>query len=138
MRKLKNRKTAKKSADRWFSKFIRLRDSDSNGLIQCITCGKVTHWKRAHAGHFMSRRFESTRYDEKNVASQCVSCNTFGQGQQFKFGQWIDKTYGKGTAEKLEIKSKQLCKRKKFDYEVLSDTYKKKVKELAKDKGIEL
>ena len=78
----------------------------------------------------MSRRYEATRYDEKNCAPQCVSCNTFNQGEQFRFGQWIDKTYGDGTAEKLEQKSKIVCKRKQFDYEMIAQEYKMKLEEL--------
>jgi hypothetical protein len=84
-------------------------------------------WKSMHCGHFMSRRYESTRYDEKNVAPQCVSCNTFHQGRQYRFGRWIDETYGQGTAERLEVKSKIPCKRTQADYEYIAGEYARKI-----------
>ena len=130
MRKSKNKKSSKAKADRYFSLYIRLSNCDSNGLTKCVTCGKVSHYKSLHTGHFMGRRYEATRYDEKNCAPQCVACNTFNQGEQFRFGQWIDKTYGEGTAEKLEQKSKMVCKRKQFDYEMIAQEYKMKLEEL--------
>lgn len=45
-------------------------------------------------------------------------------------GQYIDKKYGQGTAEQLEIKSKMLCKRKQFDYEQIAKEYKSKLDDL--------
>ena len=35
----------KKELDKWFSLFIRLRDATDEGLVQCFTCGKVSHYK---------------------------------------------------------------------------------------------
>jgi hypothetical protein len=31
--------------DTSFSEFIRLRDSDKNGVCKCITCGDFKHWQ---------------------------------------------------------------------------------------------
>ena len=84
----------------------------------------------------MGRYFKSTRFDEKNCNLQCKKCNTFAEGKQFEHGQFIDKKYGLGTAEKLLIKSKQLCKRNRHDFAVLADYYRKKVKRLEKELGI--
>ena len=126
MRKSKTKKLSKQKADRAFSKFIRLRDSNSNGLSQCITCGTFKNWKDMDCGHFISRRFESTRYDEKNANSQCKKCNRFENGNQFEHGVKIDEKYGKGTAEKLLQKSKMICKRKQFDYEMIAQEYRDK------------
>ena len=130
MRKSKTKKLAKDKADRYYSEYVRRSNSDSNGLTKCVTCGKVSHWKNMHTGHFMSRRYESTRYDERNTGVQCVSCNTFHQGRQFRFAQHIDKKHGEGTAEQLEMKSKMLCKRNQFDYEYIAKEYKDKIKSL--------
>lgn len=84
-------------------------------------------WKSLHCGHFISRRYEATRYDEMNCAPQCVSCNTFHQGRQFEFGLWIDKTYGHGTADTILALSRKIMKRTQFDYEVIAEYYKKKL-----------
>ena len=68
----KNIKLAKAKADKYFSLFIRERDKDKG----CVTCGKFTDNK--DCGHFLSRRFESTRFDEKNAHGQCQKCNRLG------------------------------------------------------------
>jgi len=95
-----------KHLDVLFSKFVRLRDADSDGLVRCCTCGKVDHWKKRQCGHFMSRRHLATRWEEKNTGSQCVSCNIFKQGEQVEFAKYLDKRYGEGTAEAMRIKSR--------------------------------
>jgi len=77
----------------------------------------------------MSRRHEATRYNEQNCAPQDTKCNTFNQGEQFKFGVYIDNRYGAGTAEKLEILSKVSCKRSWFDYKQISDELFEKLKQ---------
>lgn len=58
----------------------------------------------------MSRKFYSTRWDETNCQVQCVSCNIFRQGEQFKFGVLLDKKYGKKTAQSLLLKSHKIQK----------------------------
>ena len=83
-----------------------------------------------HAGHFQSRRHLSTRWDEINVQNQCPKCNLFSQGEQFKFGLYLDSLYGEGTAEHLQIKAQQLNKMTVQDYQDLIDYYGQKVKEL--------
>ena len=58
-----------KKLDAIFSQYIRLKDADHKGDVTCFTCGKVSHYKKGiQNGHFQSRRFMSTRYDEKNCS----------------------------------------------------------------------
>lgn len=113
-----------KKADTWFSKFIRERDKDK----PCITCGK--HTDKKDCGHFMSRRFQSTRYDEKNAHGQCEKCNRFQYGNQYEHALMIDKMYGQGTSHEINLKSKMLCKRNQSDFEYIALEYKKKYEEL--------
>ncbi len=136
-----------KTVDKWFSKFIRLRDCDEDLKVKCCTCGKYYSLlfnnplgfnPDVHAGHFISRDSKATRYDEQNADGQCIVCNTFHGGKQFEHALFIDKKYGPGTAEKILIKSKQLCKRTRYDLEVLGTYYRKEAQKLAKEKGIKL
>lgn len=113
-----------------FSEYIRLRDADENGFITCITSGRRVHWKEADAGHFISRRHMATKYNEKNVNAQSRHDNRFAAGKQFEYALAIDKKYGKGTAEKLLIQSKQTCKLGQFEIDQMTKYYKEKVKEL--------
>ena len=123
----KSKKLAKAKADKYFSEYIRRRDSNKEGIGKCITCGKIGHWKDMHNGHFLSRRYESTRFDPQNCALQCPACNTFNQGRQFEFGIAIDKRYGIGTAQQLLQKSQMLCKRNQNDYEEIALEFKNKL-----------
>lgn len=121
---------------RIFSTYIRLRDADENGYITCITSGRRVHWTEADAGHFISRRHLATKFDEQNVNAQSRHDNRFAAGKQYEYGLAIDRKYGKGTAEKLLLKSRQVCKRGKYEIEVMEKYYKEKVKELKKGKNL--
>lgn len=87
----------KRDADKVFSKYIRLRDG---GV--CITCPDGIG---NQAGHFQSRRFNSTRYDQENVNGQCSVCNVFRHGEQYKYALAVELKFGEGTAEKLSKKA---------------------------------
>ena len=128
----------KKELDKWFSLYIRLRNATLEGMVQCFTCGKVGHYKSGgmQCGHFMSRRFLATRYDELNQI-QCVKCNMFEQGMQWQFGLNLDAKYGEGTAEEMQYKARQTVKFSRIDYEEKISYYKSAVKNLKKEKGIE-
>ncbi len=120
----------KKELDKVFSEFIRLRHSTIEGVVICFTCNKQDHWKRMQAGHFMSRRHLSTRWDEVNVQVQCVRCNMFNQGEQYKFGKLLDVRIGDNVSEALEAQAKLNVKYSRSDYEDLLKRYKDKVKKL--------
>ena len=129
----------KKELDKIFSIYIRLREATDNGLCQCFTCGKVAHYKQGgmQCGHFQSRRFLATRFDEQNCQVQCQKCNIWSQGEQYKFGLHIDGKYGEGTAEELQYKARQTVKLSRVDYEEEISYYKEAVNKLKKAKGIE-
>ena len=120
----------KKKLDSLFSQYIRIRNADHLGRVKCFTCGVEKHWKEQQAGHFQSRSHHSTRWDEVNVQVQCVKCNMFRQGEQYKFGMYLDQRFGEGTAEELEIRSKTIVKLNRVDYEEAIESYKQKIKEL--------
>ena len=127
----------KKELDKWFSLYIRLRDADDLGFVKCYTSGRYYHYKNIHAGHFMSRKSHSTRWDEVNVQPQSAADNLFGQGQQYKFGKELDLQYGEGTAESLQQKAREIKKFSRVDYEEKITYYKDLVNKLKKEKGIE-
>ena len=127
----------KKELDKWFSLYIRLRDSH-NGMGQCFTCGVVKHYKSGmQCGHFQSRRQHSTRWNEHNCQPQCVKCNMFEQGEQWKFGMALNIKYGEGTSKELEFLAKIVLKKTRGDYEDDIRYYKAVVENLKKEKGIE-
>ena len=127
----------KKELDKWFSLYIRLRDSNEYGMVQCFTSGRVYHYKSMHAGHFMSRKRLATRWCETNVQPQSPADNLFGQGEQYRFGLHLDAKYGEGTAEEIQFKSRSTLKISRSDYEEKISYYKEIVKNLKKEKGLE-
>ena len=109
MPKKPSRKSIVKKLDKVFSQYIRRRFA-VNEIAKCVTSNKQAHWKELQAGHFMSRKHYSTRYDETNVQVQCSGCNVFRYGEQYKFGRYLEEAYGEGTAEDLQNKSRQITK----------------------------
>ena len=120
----------KKKLDKLFSEYIRRRNADHLGRVKCFTCGVEKHWKEQQAGHFQSRSQHSTRWDEVNVQVQCVKCNMYKQGEQYKFGMYLDQRFGDGTAADLENRAKIIVKVNRVDYEEAIERYKQKIKEL--------
>jgi hypothetical protein len=129
----------KKELDTIFSVFIRLREANEYGYCQCFTCGVVRHYKDGmQNGHFQSRKHLSTRFSEDgNCEVQCVSCNIFGSGQQWKFGMNLDAKYGEGRAVELEFLARTTLKISRAEYEEKISYYKNLVSNLKEEKGIE-
>ena len=104
----------KKRAWVYFSKYIRLRDAlRTTGDIhycKCFTCGRIETIENMDAGHFVSRRFNSTLFDERNVHSQCTHCNTFLGGNQLEYRRQLIKMYGEGVDIGLEDKATETKK----------------------------
>jgi hypothetical protein len=122
--------------DTIFSEFIRLRDSDKNGICKCITSGEYFHWQSCDAGHFITRDNMATRWDETNVNAQGRGDNRFKSGKQYEHGLAIDKKHGQGTADKLLFKSKGVCNWQDFEVEAMYSYYKREVKALKAERGM--
>jgi 5-methylcytosine-specific restriction endonuclease McrA len=116
-----------KKLDNIFSQYIRLSNS-KNGNCTCVTCGKVGDWKNGgiQAGHFISRKHYSTRWNEDNVKPQCVGCNVFRYGEQYKFSLYL----GKKKAQELFDKSLIITKFASYELEDMIDHYSDEVKKL--------
>ena len=119
-----------------FSLFIRMRDADENGNCKCITCGFTAHFKRFDAGHGIPRQHKATKFDERNVNSQCKRCNGFEGGKREVYKEEVNRRYGEGTWEKLEVMSRSVCKRGQFEIDVMTTHYLKEVEKLKKLKGL--
>ena len=129
----------KKELDKIFSVYIRLREANEYGMCQCITCGKVGHYKKdgMQNGHFQSRKHLSTRFDEENCQVQCVKCNVYAWGEQYKFSLALDSKYGEGKAQELQFLARTTLKISRVEYEEKISYYKSIVNKLKKEKGIE-
>lgn len=65
-------------AAKLLQRYVRLKASDDNGYCQCVTCGKVDHYKAMQGGHFYSRRHTVFKLYEENIHPQCPACNVYG------------------------------------------------------------
>lgn len=131
--KLKDTKTT--TADKWFSLFIRLRDSDENGYAKCCTCSRIAHAKNMDTGHFLKRQYQAVRFSEINCNTQCKHCNNFEQGNDVKYREFLVRKYGEAKILLLEASKRQTVKRSANDLKMIADYYKEKVAELMKDKN---
>jgi len=80
------RQRLKKKAWSVFSKACRLSLADQYGAVECYTCGKVYHWTKMHAGHYIPAKYGATQFDWDNVRPQCAQCNCFGSGHWSQSG----------------------------------------------------
>lgn len=134
---MKKRKVDYKAKlDKVFSEYIRLKNANDIGFCRCVTCGKYFHWTKIQNGHYMSRRFMSTRYSEMNCHPQCVQCNVLQHGNIPQYRMYLVREYGEAKVKQLEAAA--LLETRKFsDYEFkeLIDYYGKIVRVLKKEKG---
>lgn len=126
-----------KKLDEVFSQYIRLKFSDNNGYCRCISCGHIHYWKQIQNGHYMSRRYRSTRWCEDNCRPQDVACNIFNQGNIQAYRVALVKQIGEQRVNLVEARARQeVCKYSTWELEELIKDYTKKVKELKAEKGI--
>ena len=80
----------------------RLECSDSNGIAECISCGRKHHYKEMDAGHLVSRRHLGTLLNSNNVNPQCRHCNKWLGGNYTEYRVRLVKKIGKDAVEWLE------------------------------------
>lgn len=117
-----------KKLDEVFSRYIRLKYSDANGYCRCISCGHIHHWKKIQNGHYMSRRYKSTRWAEDNCRPQCVACNIYNQGNAQMYRRGLIAQIGEQRVDLIEARARQsVCKYSVFELEQLIEHYKKEI-----------
>ena len=114
-----------KKLDDIFSKYIRLKYS-KEGICECYTCGKYNKWQNMQCGHFFSRKYYATRWDENNVRVQCVSCNVFHEGEKIIFTQKLFKEIGAEKMQLLGIKKNNIVNLGIFELKTLITLYENK------------
>ncbi|AZU97822.1 NinG protein [Vibrio phage LP.2] len=98
-----------KEAQKWFNKFIRLRDKDD----LCISCDRALEaiegndgWKPGGAwdcGHYLTRgAHPELRFEELNAHKQCKSCNA-GSGKYTHKTKTVGEMYRKKLINKIGL-----------------------------------
>ena len=129
----------KNQLDTVFSQYIRLRDMIPNTTIfRCISCGMIKPINQADCGHYINRQHMSTRYSEINCNAQCRHCNRFDEGNMQGYRRGLVNKYGETKVTLLESQKYELRKYTEFEYKALIEYYKKEIKRLLKEKGLEI
>lgn len=135
----KRPRTRRTQAWNAFSLYIRARDADANGMCRCCTCGKMVRWhgtKRCHAGHYISRRYNSTLFDEINVNSQCAECNKWKYGNVAEYERFLVVRYGDDILHELHVKSRVTKSYSDVEYMAIAEYYTKKANEIIETKKL--
>lgn len=93
----------KKTLDKYFSLFIRAKYPK-----YCYTCKKTGI--PLQCGHFVSRQYLATRWEEDNCRPQCWGCNGFGNGRLLDFEENLKKDLGEKRVEELKMMRHQIIK----------------------------
>lgn len=110
---------------KWCSLYIKTRDS-----WRCYTCKSFVRGSNAHCGHFIPSSIcgIGLRYDERNLACQCMVCNIHHSGNYISFRENLVKEHGEKYVKNLE--AERHLTTKDFDYVAKTAYYKQKCDEL--------
>jgi 5-methylcytosine-specific restriction endonuclease McrA len=126
----------KKKIDKKFNEYIRLRDTRDDDTFICISCGERKKKSQMDAGHYYSRRFMSTRWNEKNVNGQCKYCNNHLSGHGAGYAVGLIRKYGASVLEELEILHSHTSHLSQWEGEMILKEYTEKIKELKRQRKL--
>jgi hypothetical protein len=107
-----------------FSKLVRQGAADENGMVRCVTCGVVKHWKEMQAGHFVhARKTNHVSYDKRNVNPQCPRCNKWLHGNLARYTVFLVERYGAGIVDELHNKKRDSKGLRRFEFEELAQQF---------------
>jgi hypothetical protein len=101
-------KTTIRKTDRKFSRYIRGRDRDCVARVRCL--GQIP-FKNLTCAHFISRRTESTRFDQDNCVTLCRACHLFLDDHMDEFSAIMKERLGERGFNLLLIRSEtKVCR----------------------------
>lgn len=119
-----------------FSLYIRLRDSDKDGMCYCISCGSKHNYKEMQAGHYIGGRGNSVLFHEDIVNAQCIACNIFKGGNYIDYHFAMRKKYSEKQLQEFNQLKHKVVKFKASDLVAIYELYSVKVNKLLEDKNI--
>ena len=114
-------------------RIVRMNAADENGYCQCVTCGKVGHWKEMDGGHYISRTYTAHKLLEENIHPQCKGCNRFAHKIHDDYARYMRETYGAEFVDWLSDTKRQTKKYSRPEIEDLIAELKAREKELKKN-----
>lgn len=130
------KKSEKKKAWTYFSKYIRLKHTDSNGWCKCVTCGAVDEWKKMQAGHFIDGRNNSVLFNETLVYPQCYGCNVCRNGNKVNYTLFMLQKHTIDEIKAFEGLKSVTKQIKESEYREIAEKYKEKSEKLQEKLGL--
>lgn len=109
----KKRKTIAKLVDECaviLQKIVKIKAADENGMVKCVTCGKIDHWKEMDGGHWIPRTYTIHKITEENIHPQCRRCNRFRSGEGSAYTLFMIDTYGREFVDEMERTKRDIKK----------------------------
>lgn len=122
---------AKKKAHELLQRLVRMKASDENGYVECVSCGVVKHYKQMDGGHFISRTYPFHSLREENVHPQCKTCNRFFSKSHDDYRRYMVEMYGDDFVEWLTDTKHTIYKLKLYQYEEIIEELKDRIKDQA-------
>jgi hypothetical protein len=110
-----------------FSRYIRIREANTNGIVECYTCGKSDHWTKMQCGHYIKRADTLLRWDSRNARTQCESCNCYKHGNIDEYTNRLNEEQP-GLPEQLREESREVNKYGREELKQLLIDYRAKLK----------
>lgn len=108
------------------NKYVRMRDIGK----PCISCEKQITGK-TDAGHLFSvGNYPSVRFDLRNLAAQCITCNQFNGGNIHEYRKNLIKKIGISDFEDLERKAHETRKFSIPEIKEMIEEFKQKIKNI--------
>lgn len=124
-------KSLKKEVWALFSELVRRSEADPFDYCKCVTCGKIDHYTRMQAGHFIHG---TSFLIPELVHPQCPVCNGFKAGMAIEYKEYMLSKYGQNKLDELTFKAKRIPTRLSvFDLECYKKVYQEKLNNLKKE-----
>lgn len=114
----------KKKAWKAFSAYIRRKDTNQDGYVDCYTCEKPFHWKQIQAGHFVDGRNNTVLYDPNLVKPQCYRCNMVLKGNKVAFTLRMLEKYSPEEIAEFESRKHKTKPMTAYEHQVVYELYK--------------
>ena len=122
---IKTRKQLVKQLDKLCRQILLIRDWRPGDMFRCISCHCLLPLQVAQVGHFISRRYESTRWDLRNVNLQCASCNKWHSGNLIEYRKTLVEKHGEEEIAFMEQMYRIAPGYSAFDLSLLVEKYQK-------------
>lgn len=114
----------KKKVWKEFSRFIRTRGADSEGMNDCFTCEVRLHFKQLEAGHLVPGRTNAILFNELSVNPQCRRCNGHFRGNTIVYYPKMVALHGQEAVDQIVAQKDVTHKWSAGELQGLLDHYK--------------